>query len=211
MPFGKADVTIATVENNLRFAGQYYDSETGLHYNGWRYYDPHLGRYLRADPIGLRGGSNLYGYVGDNPLKFVDITGLEKCITWNTHNYKWDVKTFYTPWKLTKKCRVTTLKLSLGIDLIVFDVRDYLVKERRVRMEWDTIKTTTKHKLCISTCPMGVTYKEEPLGQEIVGYDSKTLKEEFWDLIHREWLKGPDSTQFTNYFSIGGGQSCQSI
>ena len=40
LPFKKADVIVATVENNLRFAGQYYDSETGLHYNYHRYYDP---------------------------------------------------------------------------------------------------------------------------------------------------------------------------
>jgi RHS repeat-associated protein len=53
LPYGQADVTIATVENNLRFAGQYFDSETGLHYNYYRYYDPKLGRYLRVDPYSI--------------------------------------------------------------------------------------------------------------------------------------------------------------
>ena len=59
------------------YAGQYYDAETGLHYNYHRYYDPKLGRYLRADPIGLEGGINLYAYVQNNPVNWFDPLGLE--------------------------------------------------------------------------------------------------------------------------------------
>ncbi len=76
LPFGRADVNVETVDNNLRFAGQYYDEETGLHYNRYRYYDPSLGRYLRADPIGLYGGINLYAYVQNDPVNMIDPLGL---------------------------------------------------------------------------------------------------------------------------------------
>ncbi len=60
------------------YAGQYYDQETGLHYNYHRYYDPSIGRYLRADPIGLDGDINLYAYVQNNPLIYSDYFGLKK-------------------------------------------------------------------------------------------------------------------------------------
>ncbi len=61
---------------NLRFPGQYLDQETGLHYNYFRDYNPHTGRYVQSDPIGLAGGLNTYIYVGNNPLYWIDPLGL---------------------------------------------------------------------------------------------------------------------------------------
>jgi RHS repeat-associated protein len=75
-PFGKATVTTSTIANNLRLPGQYFDSETGLHYNNARYYDPKIGRYISSDPIGLKAGLNTYTYVANNPLRYIDPTGL---------------------------------------------------------------------------------------------------------------------------------------
>ena len=58
------------------YPGQYYDSETGLHYNWNRYYEPWTGRYVTEDPIGLGVGINIFIYVKNNPLKFIDQFGL---------------------------------------------------------------------------------------------------------------------------------------
>ncbi len=59
----------------LRFPGQYYDQETGLHYNYFRYYDPSTGSYLTSDSIGLLGGINTYLYALANPINVYDPIG----------------------------------------------------------------------------------------------------------------------------------------
>ena len=64
--------------NPWRYPGQYEDTETGLYYNRFRYYDPETGRYLSEDPIGLAGGVALFGYVGA-PTWWVDPFGLKPC------------------------------------------------------------------------------------------------------------------------------------
>ena len=71
-----AALDIAEIDNPLRFQGQYFDAETGLHYNRHRYYNPSSGRYLTPDPIKLAGGLNNYQYV-PNPTGWVDPLGLQ--------------------------------------------------------------------------------------------------------------------------------------
>ncbi|MHC8376143.1 RHS repeat-associated core domain-containing protein [Pseudomonas sp. MDT1-16] len=63
------------LEQPLRFQGQYFDAESGLHYNRHRYYDPQVGRYLTPDPIKLAGGLNQYQYT-PNPTGWIDPLGL---------------------------------------------------------------------------------------------------------------------------------------
>ncbi|WP_197273151.1 RHS repeat-associated core domain-containing protein [Neisseria sp. 74A18] len=61
----------------FRFQGQYYDKESGLHYNRFRYYDPSVGRFISQDPIGLLGGINLFEYA-PNTTRWIDPLGLNK-------------------------------------------------------------------------------------------------------------------------------------
>jgi RHS repeat-associated protein len=81
-PFGEAavdedpDGDLALVSLSLRFPGQLHDPETGLHDNYFRYFDPTIGRYISADPIGQSGGISLYRYARNNPLRYVDPYGL---------------------------------------------------------------------------------------------------------------------------------------
>ncbi|WLH09983.1 RHS repeat-associated core domain-containing protein [Pseudomonas lurida] len=69
---------IGKVDNPLRFQGQYFDQESGLHYNRHRYYNPDVGRYLTPDPVKLAGGINAYQYV-PNPTGWIDPLGLSSC------------------------------------------------------------------------------------------------------------------------------------
>lgn len=76
--FGEAEIHRHDVDNSLRLPGQWEDSETGLHYNRFRYYSPLLGRFLSRDPISFIAGPNLYAYAGNDPINHIDPPGLWK-------------------------------------------------------------------------------------------------------------------------------------
>lgn len=77
-PYGETLASSDPLTAGERYAGMYYDSAVGLNLTWYRAYAPGIGRWLNRDPIGVTGGNNLYGYVGDGPLGGVDSLGLFK-------------------------------------------------------------------------------------------------------------------------------------
>jgi RHS repeat-associated protein len=77
-PWNEVAPTTTGYTYNLRFEGQYFDSETGLFNNVRRDYDSSTGRYVQSDPVGVAGGMNTYSYVDSNPLLFMDPNGESK-------------------------------------------------------------------------------------------------------------------------------------
>jgi RHS repeat-associated protein len=69
---------VSTIQS-LRFPGQYFDVESGMHHNYFRDYESSTGRYIESDPVGLRGGISIYSYAGAHPLTMVDPKGLKSC------------------------------------------------------------------------------------------------------------------------------------
>ncbi len=74
LPFGGVHASSGP-NSDLRFPGQWFQSESGLHQNWMRDYDPTTGRYLQSDPLGLVDGASVYGYALQNPGRYVDPRG----------------------------------------------------------------------------------------------------------------------------------------
>jgi len=77
-PFGEATATGAATTNSFAYTGRELDA-TGLYFYRARYYNAQLSRFMSEDPIGFRGGINVYAYVGNNPISFVDPLGHDAC------------------------------------------------------------------------------------------------------------------------------------
>jgi RHS repeat-associated protein len=75
-PFGKVRATGGALTQNLGLPGQWFQLETGLAYNWHRHYDPTIGRYTTADPLGFVDGPSVYAYAGNRPHMVTDHNGL---------------------------------------------------------------------------------------------------------------------------------------
>ena len=78
-PFGKLYSSNEQVEQPFKFSAEYTDTETNLVYYNFRYYNPELGRWTKKDPIGEDGGFNLYNFVFNNSIIYIDMLGLRCC------------------------------------------------------------------------------------------------------------------------------------
>lgn len=142
-------VTTSTYDSKFRFPGQYYDEETGLHYNYHRFYDPGTGRYGRPDPIGLiAAGHNLYQYCSNRPLYLIDPQGLKEiCIPWLSLKTEWK-----EIWKKEEWKHVGTHVIKVGVSGVCF-----WEKVRRGARK----REITPRKLCWDSCePLKVYYKK---------------------------------------------------
>ncbi len=85
-PFGELRKRTGSYQPRLRFNGKEYDASTGMYYFPYRYYAPVWSRWLTRDPIVEDGGNNLYGFVLNNPVSFVDLLGLKE-VPWLLIDY----------------------------------------------------------------------------------------------------------------------------
>ena len=108
----------------VRYPGQWYDDESGLHYNRFRYYDPSVGRYISPDPIGLMGGLNPYVY-GPNAFSWIDPMGLTSVCPPGTQ------RIYEVPKKIPKGYKVVTRWGLPGLRS-----KDWVMNGKMTRMRW---------------------------------------------------------------------------
>ena len=93
-PFGDSATGEGSIQEAVKFTGKELDPETGLYYFNARWYDPVLGRFTTEDPA--RDGVNWFVYVGHNPLRFVDPSGMWIESAWDVFSLATGAQSFYS-------------------------------------------------------------------------------------------------------------------
>ncbi|MFO1324747.1 MAG: RHS repeat-associated core domain-containing protein [Burkholderiales bacterium] len=163
-PFGNnaADENPAgagTFRYNLRFPGQYFDGETGMHYNYFRDYDPVVGRYAQSDPVGIRGGINTFLYSDARPVMSSDQFGLQAAPRglW-TYDPSWGIPGRVPPALL----RPDGLLWGAGCGDINSDrwVPDGFLRA-------DFMNACTSHDSCYETCGIPKATCDQKFGEDL--------------------------------------------
>ncbi len=129
--FGKRRHRDHKVNQPYTFTGREWDKETGLYYYRARYYDPEIGRFISKDPIGFAGGdTNLYRYVGNSPLNWIDPLGL----IWATIGYDYQRNHNFLDWL---RNRITgNIGRGLNPTLPLSDPEEFVGMTRDVIQKW---------------------------------------------------------------------------
>ena len=174
--YGNVVRTIANeIEAPLRFQGQYFDAESGLHYNRHRYYQPETGRFLTPDPIKLAGGLNNYQYV-PNPLNWVDPLGLASipgnCP--NANKFKRVDKHYQTRSQAFHQAKVDA---KIPRNQQPFDVRKVDLTDKNGKIIFDSEGNTipTREYDYINTNQDRITIQEHSLGHSDFPGDSSEM------------------------------------
>lgn len=135
-PYGRAHIEAgSSITFDLRWPGHYFDQETGLHYNRYRYYSPELGRYLQSDPIGLQGGLNVYAYTS-SPLSTVDLEGLAICKIYKAPRWwaPWRAKKFRRSWSKESNQRAQELVFGKPGEPGLHNKNDFDLQQRNLKL-----------------------------------------------------------------------------
>ena len=137
-PYGALLQQTGNLTHPFQWSSEYVDGELGLVYYNYRHYNPRDGRWISRDPIGVQGGKNLYGFVGEEPVYVYDILG-----TWGINDFVSDLSEWGN--QLSQKISDAISSISSTIlNLGALSKIDNWLSQRHIKGQWkDTKKYVT--------------------------------------------------------------------